>query len=458
VHKVQYEPAIGMFAWPWSMDWALYVMEEYRLAGVVVLESGVENLGASGQTDLIDQTIAHGFPLLSFPKPLEARFVAACEAKRFLMIVVAGLGGILLLGGLLIADFLLTPKVLPLAVVLRLGVFPPLVVLALVMARKLRRPVLTEWLVAAAGLVAALIECTLLMTGDQPWAVVRVVELNIVVVYICAIARFWPAVTLAAAVALVHSYAVMTMPDPSGVIVPNASLLLATATGFLLYGNYKLEHDERMAFLQAAREQAFHAELSVAHERLTQMATTDVLTQVANRRYFEGFLDECWVRAQTQRRYLSLLVLDIDFFKPYNDLYGHQAGDLCLVAVAQAIKDCIRRPSDLLARWGGEEFVVVMMDADADAATAASERIRHAVQALALAHGASKCSPVVTISGGRATLLPDMASSASRLVELADRALYRAKSSGRNRVCAGYEALAKSPAFAEPAPMPNQSS
>jgi diguanylate cyclase (GGDEF)-like protein len=221
-------------------------------------------------------------------------------------------------------------------------------------------------------------------------------------------------------------------------VVLNTSLLLGIASIFLLYGNYKLEHDERAAFLMAAREQALHAELLASHERVRQMATTDALTQVANRRYAEGYMQECWERALAQQRYLSVLMLDVDDFKRFNDGHGHQAGDHCLVAVAQAIKQSIRRPSDLLARWGGEEFLVVMMDADADAAAAAAERIRSAVQALALPHRASACAQVVTISGGRATLVPNASATMAHLIELADAALYQAKRGGRNRVRAGY--------------------
>jgi len=216
-------------------------------------------------------------------------------------------------------------------------------------------------------------------------------------------------------------------------------LLMVTSTAFMLYGNYKLEHDERMAFLLDAREQALNAELTVTHERLTRMATTDALTNVANRRYFESFLSECWQRAQAQRRVLSLMVLDVDYFKLYNDRYGHQAGDRCLVGVAQALTSSIRRPGDLVARWGGEEFVIVMMDTDADAAAAVAERIREAVAQLDLLHEGSRCAPRVTVSGGHATIRPDAHSQWEQLVQMADDALYQAKAAGRNRIVSGHD-------------------
>lgn len=412
------------------------------MSGVAALQSG--NRGqALDQAELVDQTIARGFALLSFPKALEALFLQESESRRFLMMVVAGLSAIAVFMCMIIADYMMTPEVLPVALLLRCGVFPPLIVAGLFILHKLRMPAVNEWLIAVAGLVAALLEGAIVLSCTSPWAFARVVELNIVIVYTCAIARFWPAVTVAAAIAMVHVYLVTTLPDMTGVLVASTSLLMAATTVFVLYGNYKLEHDERMAFLLNARERSLHTALTAAHERLTRMATTDALTDVANRRYFETFLHECWARAHQQGHSLSLIIIDIDYFKPYNDRYGHQAGDKCLVAVVQALKGCIRRPNDLLARWGGEEFVIVMMDADADAASAAAERVRSAVAGLGLVHEASGCAPFVTVSGGWATLLPDARASENQLVKLADEALYRAKAGGRNRVCAAYETTAR---------------
>lgn len=391
------------------------------------------------QTALVDRTIARGFALLVFPRQLEERFLSEGEAKRFLMMVVAGLVAIGLFGGLLIADYLLTPQVLSHAVVARLGMFPPAVVGGLYLLRRLRKPRLAEWLVAATGLVAALLHAWIILAHPSGLSLSRIVEFNIIIVYTCAIARFWPAVTCGLAIVSIHAYLVAVLPDVTGVIAFNASLLTATTMVFTLYGNYRLEHNERMAFLLDAREQALNTELSSAHDHLTRMATTDTLTNVANRRYFEEFLAECWARAQAQQRALSLIIVDIDYFKPYNDRYGHQAGDRCLVEVAKALKTCTRRPNDLVARWGGEEFVVVLMDADVDAAAAAAERIRQAVAELNLVHEGSLCASHVTVSGGRASVRPSPNTSASRLLEMADAALYRAKESGRNRIYVGFD-------------------
>jgi diguanylate cyclase (GGDEF)-like protein len=409
------------------------------LTGAAVLSSNSKPRVSSDLAALLDRTIASGFPLLTFPKELEDRFVEEGEAKRFLAIVVAGICAILVFGGMLLADFLMTPDTLALAVKLRWGVFPPAVVIGLVVLSKLKMPSVNEWMIAIAGLFATLLQAVIILSGKEAWTVARVVELNIIIVYTCAIARFWPAMTAGVASLFVHGYLVTHMPDETGVLVFNTSLLVLTCTVFVLYGNYKLEHDERMAFLLDAREQALNAELSLTHERLRCMATTDMLTNLANRRYFEEFLTECWTLAQEQRRVLSLIILDIDYFKPYNDHYGHQAGDQCLIKVGQALSTCIRRPGDLVARWGGEEFVVVLMDADVDAAAAAAERIRIAVAAMDLPHEGSACASHITVSGGRASVRPGMSDSSQHLINLADEALYRAKAAGRNRVYVGYD-------------------
>ena len=389
---------------------------------------------APEQTELVNATLAEGFAMLVFPRELEERFLLEGELKRFKVMTASCFVAVLLFAGMILGDWLLCPEVLPIAFLARECVFPPAMLIGLYVLSRLRMPALNEWMIALAGMLAAVLETVIVLKGQSEWAVARVVQMNIILVFTCAIARFWPAVTVALAVAGLHGYVVLFMPDVTGMLAFNTTLLLMTSVAFVLYGNYKLEHDERMAFLLDAREKALHARLTQAHERLTHMATTDALTQVANRRYFESYLAECWERAQRQELALSLILLDVDYFKPYNDRYGHQAGDRCLVAVAEALSGCIRRPGDLVARWGGEEFVVVMMDADECAVAAVAERVRQAVSALQLPHAGSSCAGHVTVSGGWATIRPQMHEAWPQLVQVADDALYGAKQAGRHRM------------------------
>ena len=165
-----------------------------------------------------------------------------------------------------------------------------------------------------------------------------------------------------------------------------------------------------------------------------ELAQQDVLTWTKNRRMFDESLVRLWRQATSDARALSILLMDIDYFKAYNDRYGHQAGDAALRQAAQAIQRCARRPLDLVARYGGEEFGVILYDTDRAGAHAAAEAMRQAVQELSIEHDGSRCSDVLTISVGVAVLEPTAWRNPYGALQLADEALYQAKSKGRNRV------------------------
>jgi diguanylate cyclase (GGDEF)-like protein len=169
-------------------------------------------------------------------------------------------------------------------------------------------------------------------------------------------------------------------------------------------------------------------------ERLLETAATDALTKVASRRAFEAALRHGWSTCARTGVPLSLVSFDIDQFKSFNDTYGHVAGDRCLARVAAAAQDCALRGSDILARLGGEEFALLLPISPAAGARTVAERVRAAVIALAIPHAASWVAPHVTVSVGTATVVPDTGSERTRLLELADAALYRAKAGGRNRI------------------------
>jgi diguanylate cyclase (GGDEF)-like protein len=160
----------------------------------------------------------------------------------------------------------------------------------------------------------------------------------------------------------------------------------------------------------------------------------DGLTQVANRRCLDEHLEQEWRRAIREQIPISLVLCDIDFFKNYNDNYGHQDGDLCLQEVAQAISKTTNRPADLVARYGGEEFAIVLPNTDAEGGMNVALRATEIVRSLQLPHAYSKASNYVTISCGVATLFPSQDSQVINLIKSADRALYLAKAEGRNCV------------------------
>lgn len=170
-----------------------------------------------------------------------------------------------------------------------------------------------------------------------------------------------------------------------------------------------------------------------AESELAILARTDGLTGLNNRRTLGEILDQEWRRARRNRSMFSLLFVDIDWFKVYNDTYGHQAGDDALAAVAKCISDNIRRPVDHAARYGGEEFIVVLPDTSPEGAFSIAENIREAISDLGIEHSGSEFGHV-TASIGAATWTPEQDSEVSAVIRVADEALYSAKAAGRNKV------------------------
>ncbi len=174
--------------------------------------------------------------------------------------------------------------------------------------------------------------------------------------------------------------------------------------------------------------------LQKANDELIRLAALDDLTQIANRRRFDDRLTQEWRRAQRDETSLAVVICDIDFFKNYNDAYGHLRGDDTLYAVAQAIQATLKRPMDLVARYGGEEFAVILPATDIDGAKRVADQIKTAIDALQIAHNSSTTSQYITLSFGAAAVVPTTDLSLKRLIEAADQALYRAKAKGRNRI------------------------
>ena len=178
-------------------------------------------------------------------------------------------------------------------------------------------------------------------------------------------------------------------------------------------------------------------QLQSVHQRrlLEQLAQIDPLTEIANRRRFAAALAQEWRRCLRASGPLSLLVLDVDRFKAFNDSFGHAAGDIVLKRIAQAIQAVLKRPGDLAARYGGEEFVVILPEIDAAGAMALAEQIRVQVEALRIGHSPAAGQPWVTVSIGGDCTIPTTPELDDELFRRADRQLYEAKRAGRNRVC-----------------------
>ncbi len=177
-----------------------------------------------------------------------------------------------------------------------------------------------------------------------------------------------------------------------------------------------------------------HLENRRQRRELERLACTDLMTGLANRARFDEMLEMEWLRHRRQGQVLSLVMMDVDYFKKYNDHYGHCAGDDCLRGVARALLGGLRRPMDLLARYGGEEFVALLPQVDDQGVLHIAEKLRASVAALKLPHAQSDTAEHVTISLGCATMVPHASQQPRTLVEAADRMLYQAKAQGRNQV------------------------
>jgi diguanylate cyclase (GGDEF)-like protein len=194
----------------------------------------------------------------------------------------------------------------------------------------------------------------------------------------------------------------------------------------------KLHRQNQLLQQQALELKAAKEVAEAANRELHCLANLDSLTQIANRRRFDEYLQQQWQNLAKNEAPLSLIFTDIDYFKRYNDYYGHQAGDACLKLVASAIATIFKRPTNLVARYGGEEFAIILPNTNADGAIEVAQLIQLEVEKLAIAHLQSEVCDFITLSFGLSSCIPDRQIPADFLVSVADRALYAAKEKGRN--------------------------
>lgn len=232
---------------------------------------------------------------------------------------------------------------------------------------------------------------------------------------------------------LLYFFIVLTMPlMPPGMI---PSLLLTDVSIFVATLLFTLQIDlrDRQVFLLGLQAEIRRDMLAAQNRTLARLSQIDALTGLGNRRCFDDTLAALWSDLRIRQTTVTLVMFDIDCFKLFNDTYGHQAGDECLATLARAVSRCIRDDRDTLVRYGGEEFAIIMAETSLQDGEAAAERVRRAVCDRAIPHPDAGPTEYVTISLGVACVCPAL-QSAAVLVEAADRCLYAAKRSGRNRV------------------------
>lgn len=388
----------------------------------------------------IDRLLEQGFPWLRFPAALEARFFQDRADERQRLFVFSGMLVTVLFNWLLLSDWLMVPDVFEQALKLRLFVFTPCTVIGLYLITRLPPPAAREWLAIGTGLVAAAFNLYICLSSHDPLAGPYLISMVPIVMFSNTVAqmRFFPALMMDAVIFLMFGFGMYTLAEQSemAIMIP-AGLTLVSASVFTLYGCYMLERDERQNWLLRLRERVLLRELERANHHLDEVSRCDILTEVANRRHFDEYLQHVWDRACRDGSEISLMMIDVDHFKAYNDRYGHPEGDACLKDVAATLKRRLRRPGDLIARFGGEEFIAILSGTPLTTAASAAERVRKGVESLNRLHATSPTQAVVTVSVGVACVRPNAPhASPAQLISVADEALYQAKSRGRNRVFA----------------------
>ncbi|HEY4368109.1 MAG TPA: diguanylate cyclase [Steroidobacteraceae bacterium] len=382
---------------------------------------------AANEESLVARVLAQGYPRLRFPEPLESEFraehaLASLRWVRMCLFVAIGTSA-----GFGIIDHWVIHANNAMPDIVRFGLQLPVLFICLLITLM---PFYVHWYQLAIQIGGPLfgIGTVLLACYAQPQhtALVgaRILLVAFFFFFMCGL-RMTQAlrgnVIMLAALIVAGVVGAIAME-----VAAYLSFALVCANVIGAAGSYALEHANRTSFLE--------------RKLLVEIAELDGLTRLLNRQTFESRVRDSWRRATAERRAVTVVMVDVDHFKLYNDHYGHQAGDDCLRRVAAAVRSAVTmRSGDFVARYGGEEIIAVLVDRTDRDAQEIAQRIVNEVSALAIAHASAQDHPQVSVSVGAATQLPPITSSYDSVVRLADGALYAAKRQGRNQ-CVAVEA------------------
>jgi len=390
---------------------------------------------SSDELAQVDIILSHGFWRLYFGGSLEKQYQEQqpeAPIGRHRLYIICGL---LLTCGFGLIDPLLAPDVLISTWVVRYGVLVPLLIIQLLLSFQSFYPKVSSLFSTLTICITAGALIFIMKSSDAVMAIHYHGLLLLVVLYGNAMTRvkFWHSFLWSVIVLLVYFINVGNVAAVDPLTGYYATLLSVVCLVGLL-ANYQIEYQARYFFLQT---QLLHGEknrMEHMRDELYKVAVIDSLTGLYNRRHFDEALAIAWRFAYASKTPMSLLFIDIDCFKRFNDTYGHTRGDQCLKVVAEALSRVERRPSDIVARYGGEEFVIILPGMGETKAESFAESIRLTVEELRIPHRATTVKDTVTVSIGVSTVIPGPSSNAGLLVEQADKALYQAKDEGRNRV------------------------
>ncbi|MEB2843356.1 diguanylate cyclase [Rhizobiales bacterium RZME27] len=386
--------------------------------------------------DLVGRHLVRKSRPLSFDPVVEAVFQTDTATERNRQTIVAGLFALVFFNGFIIIDAITRPEILGMSVLVRLCIVTPLCLAALFWLRRAPPQWIRDSVLTCCAILIAVGSNYLLHIATSTEAHYSAFSFGLIVIGANIVLHIGFNAALATTIGccVVTAFFLHATPDLNW-SERNLPVYYMAAMGVItLVANYRLEGNLRHAYLLMLRERLNAQEVRRINEQLNAYSYTDALTGIANRRRFEQFLQVAWTEALVSGETMSLLVIDVDFFKRYNDSFGHPAGDACLQQVARAIEGQTRGDNDLPARLGGEEFAVLLRHTETIQATSAASRIHRAMSQLGLSHGRPDGNGHVTVSIGLASATPRHdGSSAGELVEAADKALYQAKRRGRNR-------------------------
>ena len=381
--------------------------------------------------------VERGFRFLRFPPRIENLFYGHDTPRRRKRYLILGLVAVVLYNVFCFSDMIVLRDIYTVAWFIRLAMVTPLmfIIFLLIYLRKLER--LTDPMIGLLMIIICFSILVMLLLSKDPNEIHYHTGVIIIIIFgnIVVGLRFITALVCSAIVLVLYSalLPIATTMPPEAII--NHSLVLSTAIVMSLIGNYQMEAELRRVFLVSLLNRVDSIKLEQSNRILEQLSISDPLTGLYNRRYFDSALEREWRASQRSGKPLSLLYIDIDHFKSYNDTYGHKTGDTCLVRVAETIRSAARRPYDVCARYGGEEFVSLLPGTDVEQALGIAERIRTEVEGMCIANYRSDAAPNLTVSIGLAGGMTQLIPGPYSLIDAADNAMYRAKREGRNRVC-----------------------
>lgn len=422
-----------------------HVISEQVPSGAAPGSLNVSNMAQANEAELLPRLEEHirrfeagHVGALWFPPELESCYLADTVAARSRMLLMQGLVGLLAYDFFLVGDYLLSPAHMMRAAVIRLAIVTPLVVLMSLVVRGRRNAVLLEFTATCLCIIAAISVLYMhsgLDEGSQIGLIVVLLIAN------CMLRIELPFAAAASFFILVLN--VISLRLDAGRTVAEKFFyggVLAWVALLTLAANFTMTRERRYSYLLHLRGRLQRGLLAGINAELLALSSTDRLTGLPNRRAYDERLGELWRIAQERNEPLSAVMVDVDFFKRLNDTHGHPYGDKVLQRVASLLQQALRAEGDFVARFGGEEFVVLLPETEPESALKVAERMRTLVQ-VAGSPAMQKDSPFIpsdlwtTVSCGIATAWPTASSDPHRLIMDADAALYRAKKEGRNRSC-----------------------